>query len=239
MTWALLAAILLVAHTAETILGFGSTLIALALGVHLVPLEQLLTTLIMLGLVQSAWRIFRDHRHVAWRILGSMILPAAGAGLVAGMWFRDVADERLLRTILGGFVIAVAALELVLVVRGKRQTRPLPRAAGVPVLFGGGVFHGLFASGGPLIVYFSSRAIPDPVVFRSTLAVLWQVLNVVLITQLAVEGRITAGTLQTTATVLPGALAGIALGEHIRVNQRVFQILTYALLLFAGITLLT
>lgn len=239
MTLALLAAILLVAHTAETILGFGSTLIALALGVHLVPLDQLLTVLILLGLVQSSWRIFRDHVHVAWRTLGVVILPAAGLGLLTGMWFRDAADESLLRTILGAFVIAVAGLELVLVLRGKRNARPLPPAAGLPVLFGGGIFHGLFASGGPLIVYFASRAIPEPVVFRSTLAVLWQVLNLTLITQLGLDGRITADTLRMTGMVLPGALAGIVLGEFIRVNQRVFQIMTYALLLFAGITLLT
>lgn len=239
MTLALLAAILLVAHTAETILGFGSTIIALALGVHLLPLEQLLTVLIMLGMVQSSWRIFRDHRHVAWRTLGLTILPAAGLGLLTGMWFRDIADERLLRTVLGGFVVAVAGLELVLVLRGKRNASPLAPAAGLPVLFGGGVFHGLFASGGPLIVYFASRAIPEPAVFRSTLAVLWSVLGLTLIVQLGFEGRLTADAFRTVGTVLPAALAGIALGEHIRVNQRAFQILTYALLLFAGVTLLT
>lgn len=239
MTLALLAAILLVAHTAETILGFGSTIIALALGVHLLPLEQLLTVLIMLGMVQSSWRIFRDHRHVAWRTLALTILPAAGLGLLTGMWFRDVADELLLRKVLGGFVAGVAGLELVLVLRGKRSAGPLAPAAGMPVLFGGGVFHGLFASGGPLIVYFASRAIPEPVVFRSTLAVLWSVLGLTLVAQLGFEGRLTADALRMTATVLPGALAGIVLGEHIRVNQRAFQIMTYALLLFAGITLLT
>jgi hypothetical protein len=59
LTLFLLACILVLAHTAETILGFGSTLIALALGAYLLPLETLVPMLVILGLLQSIWLVGR------------------------------------------------------------------------------------------------------------------------------------------------------------------------------------
>ena len=45
----LLGCILVLAHSIETVLGFGSTLIALAFGIHLLPLETLVPMLVVLG----------------------------------------------------------------------------------------------------------------------------------------------------------------------------------------------
>lgn len=233
-----LAAVLIVAHTAETILGFGSTLIALSLGVHLFPLERLLAVLILLGLVQSTWILSRASKHIDWTLLRTRILPFAAIGLIAGIFLRDMASEALLKKILGGFVLLVASSELVLIARNRPRKPGVPLPSAAALLSGGGVFHGLFASGGPLIVYYASRAIGKPEVFRATLSMLWLVLNLVLTTQLAFEGRFTVQTAELGAAALPAALVGMFIGERIKVRERGFQALTYGLLLIAGIALL-
>lgn len=233
-----LAAILVVAHTAETILGFGSTLIALSLGVHLFPLEKLLSALVMFGLVQSVWILSRAWRHIDRTLLLTRILPFAAIGLAAGIFLRDVAGETLLKHILGGFVVAVAAVELVLLARNHPRKFGVPLHTAAPLLVGGGIFHGLFASGGPLIVYYSSRAIPRPEVFRATLSALWLVLNIVLIVQLGLQGRVTPEVTKIFGSALPGALTGMLIGSRIKLHARGFQALTYGLLLVAGISLL-
>jgi uncharacterized membrane protein YfcA len=238
LTIILLSLILVASHTAETVLGFGATLIALALGSLVVPLERLLAVLVMLGLVQSFWLIFRGIPHIQWKLLLVLVLPAAGLGTIAGAFFRDIADEQLLRLILGGFVVVVAVSELVLLTRQPHRVRSISHAVAAPLLFAGGIFHGLFASGGPLVVYVTSRKITDPRAFRATLAVLWTALNLGLITQMGLAGHVTANVLTMTAILLPAALLGIAIGERMRVNERTFQALTYGLLCFAGLTLL-
>ena len=237
LTWALLAFILLFAHTMETVLGFGATLIALALGVHLLPLEELLGILVFLALVQSTWLAGRYFRFIAWGTLGMLILPAAAVGTGLGMLSRDLAATGTLQVILGVFVIAISLMELSKL-RGDGLARPpLGPLVGYPVLLAGGIFHGLFASGGPLIVYYASRTLGSPAAFRATLAVLWLVLNVALLLQLVWTGAVTLNTTIATAFLLPAALAGIVLGSQLRPSEQVFRGLTYGLLLASGILL--
>jgi uncharacterized membrane protein YfcA len=233
-----LAVVLIVAHTAETILGFGSTLIALSLGVHLFPLERLLSVLVLMGLVQSVWILSRAHVHIHWRELRTRILPFAALGLVGGILLRDAASESLLKQVLGGFVLVVAVSELVLIARNRPRKLGVTLPVAAPLLTGGGIFHGLFASGGPLIVYYASRAIGRPEVFRATLSALWLVLNIVLTAQFAVAGRLSLDTATLFATALPAGLTGMFIGERIKVKDRAFQALTYGLLVVAAIALL-
>jgi uncharacterized protein len=236
-TWLLLGGVIILAHTLETILGFGATLIALALGVHLVPLEQLLIVLVVLGLVQSTWLITRGYRHIDWRTLLTMILPISTVGLIAGMLMRDWAGEAHLKIVLGLFVMAVAGVQLYRLRSGKPPQPPVPWK-GAAFLVGGGIFHGLFASGGPLIVYYATRVLPGAAVFRATLAVLWWILNAALFTQLASAGGFGTSAITLTSGLLLAAVIGILIGESIRVRERVFEVMTYGLLFMSGIVLL-
>ena len=237
MTWLLLGFVLLFAHTMETALGFGATLIALALGVHLLPLEELLGILVLLALVQSTWLATRFYRNIAWRTLGLLILPAAAVGTGLGMLSRGLAPTGTLQLVLGAFISFVSLVELIRMRQSAAAPPPLRRLLGYPVLLSGGVFQGLFASGGPLIVYYASRTLDSPASFRATLAILWLVLNVALLLQLVWTGMVNLNTTVATALLLPAALLGIALGSRLRPSERAFRLLIYSLLLAAGLLL--
>jgi len=238
MSLFLLGCILILAHTAETFLGFGATLIALALGVHLIPLETLVPVLVILALLQSLWLVVRWFRHIKWRVLLRQILPAAGIGIPIGIWGRGLADEAQLRMILGAFIVAVSSMELVSVFRRRTAREELRWYYRIPVLVAGGIFHGLFATGGPLIVYYASRQLKSQASFRATLSMLWLILNTVLLINFWMLGQIDFQTLEMTALVLPGLVVGILVGSFIHVRQLIFGAVTYALLLSNGLVLL-
>ncbi|MBM3172612.1 MAG: sulfite exporter TauE/SafE family protein [Chloroflexi bacterium] len=238
LTLFLLGCILVLAHTAETILGFGCTLIALALGVYLLPLETLVPMLVMLGLLQSIWLVSRWFRYIDWRTLLLQILPPAIVGMVIGILSRGVADESTLKMVLGAFIIVVSLAELAMIFIKRAPAGQLRWYYRLPLLIGGPIFHGLFATGGPPIVYYASRQFQRQESFRATLSMLWLFLNVGLIIGFLLGGQMDMEKLGMTAMVLPGLVIGIVVGSLIRVRELWFKILTYIILFFAGLFLL-
>ncbi len=234
----LLGCILVLAHTVETTLGFGSTLIALALGIHLLPLETLVPMLVVLGLLQSLWLVGRWFRHIDWKVLLLNILPLAAAGTAIGIFSREIAAENTLKAILGGFIIIVSLAELAVLFIRKTPSGELRWFFGLPLLIGGGIFHGLFATGGPPIVYYASRRLMTQQSFRATLSMLWLVLNTGLAITFLAGGQLDGNKAVMTAAVLPGLAAGVLLGSFIRVKEFWFKGLTYLFLFFTGFILL-
>jgi hypothetical protein len=220
----------------EATTGFGATVIALALGLHLYALGELLPVFVPLGLVLSAALALRGRAHVDRRLLLARILPAMGLGLGAGLVIFESAPHEALRRVFGGFVVALAGLELW---RGRRAgpaPHPLPRAASSAALLGAGVMHGLFSTGGPLLVWAVGRSVPDKRVFRATLSCVWLALGSALTLAYALGGRLDARSLTASGALVPVLGAAFAAGDwaHHRLDERLFRSAVSALLLAAG-----
>lgn len=232
--------IVAVAHAVETITGFGATIIALSVGAFFIPLDSLIVALVLMGWLQSLWLVARGFRHVEWKFLLYQVLPLCGIGFPLGILSFARVPQHQLKTALGVFVVAVAAMELVRLHREKVTSKELRFAARAGLLAAGGFFHGLFATGGPLVVYFASRAILDKTRFRSTLSALWLILNSVLIISYLITGRLGRDSTFLAASLLPALVVGIVAGEHFhsRVNEFAFRRLVQILLLLTGAFLL-
>ena len=98
--------------------------------------------------------------------------------------------------------------------------------------------QGVFASGGPLVVYAVSRFNLQKAVFRSTLSGLWLVTNVTLTISYILTGRFTMESLRFIGLLIPLILVGMALGErfHHRVNEHRFRVIVYVILIVAGLS---
>jgi uncharacterized membrane protein YfcA len=234
----LLVIIVALAHAVETTTGFGATVIALALGVHFVPLRELVVVLVILGWLQSAWLVARGRRSIQWRLLLARILPCAALGLGIGVMVRAVAATDVLRIVLGAFVVVVAVLELTRLVRGT-TARSAPRWLQLGLLTGGGVFHGLFASGGPLVVFALARAQLTKSEFRATLSLLWLSLNSVLLGTAVAFGELSTAITAMALTLLPGLVVGVVVGEllHHRVPEYTFRCAVQVVLVLTGVSL--
>lgn len=256
MSLALLALIVFAANIVETVLGFGSTLIAVSLAAHLFPIGTLLPVLVPVNVVLSLYLVVRHRRHVDWAVLGRTILPFTLTGLAAGLAVFTLAQSQALRLGYGAFVTAVAAGSLVAQWRYRPAAPEAGEAAGeaagahAPLrlfpgaaalcLLGSGFFQGLFASGGPLMVVYAGRQFTSKATFRSTLAVVWSILATGMIITYAWTGKLTAATLTWSAGLLPVLGLAIVVGEllHSRADERAFRRIVLVMLLAAGLSLM-
>jgi uncharacterized membrane protein YfcA len=229
-----LAACAFVAFSCEALAGFGGTVLALALGAELRPLGELLAIFIPANLVLSAAIVARNHDAIDWRLLARRIAPAMLAGLPAGLLLMRIAG-RALEPLFAAVVVALGVLEAV------RLSRPRTRRRGGPLLLWlAGVVHGAWGTGGPLVVFVTGGEVSDPRAFRATLAVLWLLLNAVLVAGFALDGRLSTQTLTSTLALLPVVALALGIGELLaaRLPDRPFRAVGAALLSAAGLLLL-
>lgn len=242
-TLGLFALVLCLSYGVQTITGFGSMLLAVTLGAQLMPIDRVLTLALPLSLLQTTYIVLRHWRSIQWRLLLARILPAMGLGMLVGFWVAAHAPDAGLKRALGALVFALAARELWRLVPrrgGVVQPRKLPAALVWGVMWMAGVIHGVFATGGPLLVYVTSRIGLDKHAFRATLTGVWLVLNSVLIARFAAAGRFNWEIGESVLWLAPAILVGIFLGEklHKRVNEERFRMAVYTLLLAASLVLL-
>ena len=240
-TFLLLAFIVLVSQTVSTVAGFGANIITLALGAHLYPLEFLVPVVVPLNLLLNLYLVASHHGDIDRKTLKYRMLPFMCSGLLLGLTFFFLTPSQELKWFFGIFVLVIAARELAGLLLQKQNycVQPLSLIKSALWLVSAGIIHGVYASGGPLLVYFASRQITDKSIFRSTLAALWLFLSIFLLVAYFWGGRVTPETLKITALLLPGLAAGVITGEylHMRIEQRTFRIFIFILLFFAGVSL--
>jgi hypothetical protein len=91
-------------------------------------------------------------RAVAWRVLLVEISPMVACGAAIGLALFHVPAKGALAFGFGVFVAGLAVMRLARVGGG-----PLSRVVRLGLLGLGGVAHGLFGTGGPMIVYVLGR----------------------------------------------------------------------------------
>ncbi len=229
--------------TLEAITGFGCTVMALPFVIALLGMHNGVIVLTVLAMLLAMYIAIRNFRSINWKqyaIIVLLMLP----GLFLGRRLQSLVDTKVLKMILAIFIMAVSGLRLLFMFlkKGKQEDkadRKVPWYSYLALL-GAGVVHGLFSSGGPLAIIYTTAAIKEKNQFRATLCLLWTTLNIVLIATYLIDGSITAEIGKTILWLLPFMLAGIVLGEVVakRVNDRIFTILVYICLLLTGIFML-
>lgn len=229
------------AYAVQTTIGMGATMLCVIVGAHLFPLHHVLALTVPLSVVQTSYITMRHHDGIDWRLLLGRILPLMGTGVVLGLWLGSDIDQPWLRTAFASLVLTLALLELRARLRTRdASSRPLPPPVAHGAMFAAGLVHGLFATGGPLLVYAIGRRGLDKHVFRSTLTAVWLSMNVFLCAGYAHIGRLDGATLTSSALLLPAVPLGVLVGErlHSKVDERRFQIAVFGALAIGALTLL-
>jgi uncharacterized protein len=239
-----LMAIVFLSNLTEACAGFGATILALIFGARYIAIEDLIPILVPLNLLLSLFIVVRYRNDIDRPTLFKRILPFTAIGMPIGIAIFQIAPSRVLKIAFGVVVVILGLFELTTAALARRkgvapERRSLPKAQGILFLLCGGVMQGLYASGGPFVVYFASREIKDKKKFRTTLALLWLVLNLVLTGSLIFSGKMNRFTLQYSLYLLPAVLLGMFTGiqVHNRVSESTFKQLVYALLVVAGASL--
>jgi hypothetical protein len=234
-----LALIVLISYTTQAMSGFGSTILALTLGIHLYPINVLLPALVPLDMIVNLYIVARHYRHINRPHLFRSILPAMGIGVAAGIVAFQYIEGDLLKKLFGVLVILLSIRELFRLLRNRQEKIILSNLKATGFVVAAGVVHGIYASGGPLLIYAVSKLNFSKSVFRSTLGAVWLIFSVILTASYVITGKLTAHSIKLILMLLPVILIGILLGEwlHHRIDEYRFKIFVFGVLLFAGLSI--
>ncbi|HQY28846.1 MAG TPA: sulfite exporter TauE/SafE family protein [Burkholderiaceae bacterium] len=223
------------AYTVVGLTGFGASMVAMPMLVHLLPLRLALPMMLIYDLVGGVAIGVRNRRSVDRREL-IRLLPFMLVGVVLGVTVLVKAPERVLLLLLGAFVLAFAGWSLLF----RPRQKPIAPGWAVPLGTVGGVFSALFGTGGPIYTIYLARRVPDKSRLRATISLL------LFLSALARLASFVAASLFSPpglplliATMLPCALAGMYLGTHLHHRlpaHRVVQAV-WAILIVGGATL--
>ena len=246
--------IILIANIIQGITGFAGTILAMPFSLMLVGYDTAKPVLNVLGLLSGIYVFAGNRRSVNWKELKKIVLIMA-VGIFAGMGIKALlaGREAVLYLALGVFVILLA-------LDGLYQRLLLPRLHGrkkdenqeregkgagtklleLTLLGGAGIAHGIFVSGGPLLIGYLTGRIRDKTVFRATISTVWIILNTIILAGDIRSGLWTPETLRSFVIAVPFLLGGMFIGGKLYqiMSQKVFMILTYILLLISGVSLL-
>ena len=236
----LVALVVFLTHFQQGITGFGCTMLALPFITLLLGLQTAVPMLVMVGWLVAMTIVVESWRQIVWREFAWITVPV-GLAMPIGIWLASALPVKGLKLALAAFAVLVGIEGLIKQYRQAQPARSSARVRWAASLFLplGGVLHGAFGSGGPLVIIYATRAIADKTLFRVTLCLLWTALNAILIGQWVCRGTLTPHIWKATAFSAPFALIGVALGNriHYRTDVVVFRKLVYSVLIASGLVL--
>lgn len=239
---AVLAAIVFVAFTIHAVTGFASMIAALVVGGLFFDLAVIRPPLVALTIPLNLWFVMRGYRDLAWRVLLRHVLPWMGAGALVGFQLSDAVQGSLLRRAFGVFVVAVAGRELFRAWKAsQRSGAPEEFSARPPTLWllAAGLIHGIYATGGPPLVYALSKTEMRKSQLRATLCAIWLVLNVGLAVGYVARGEIGHDGWIAALAMLPAMVGAVVAGSWIHglIDSGRFRVLVHVVLIGAALGL--
>jgi len=224
--------IIFAAHFVAGVTGFGSGLLGLPLLALLVSLDVGKQSLFVLSTALYIYIVARWHEHINWKQLIIMML-IGGLGMPLGLYLARVVEPKHAILALGVFVGLVGLRNLLF----PKLNRAMPRWIALVLLFIGGIVHGAFTTGGPLLIVYADQTIKHKSTFRSTLSLLWLALNLMLFVGWTWKHSWAAATPKLTLIGLPFLVAGLAAGEyaHHRIDERGFRRAVSVTLVIIGV----
>lgn len=227
---AVVACVVLVSASVQTLTGFGFALLAVPLLALVMPAESAVVISASLGLLTSAGLAVKERAH-GDRVAIRRMLGGAAIGAPLGIIVLGLVTGRQLRFLLAGVIFSF----LLVTLRGWALRKD---SAGVEI--GAGVVSGvlnttLSTNGPPLVMALQARHLP-PSQFRGTLAPVVAATGVLTVVLFAVTGRYDTEVWQSLAVALPALGLGYLIGarQHHRFEPVAFRRLVLVLLAITG-----
>ena len=234
MSLVFLALCVLGAFAIQAMTGFGSIVLALTFGALVFDIKTLVPLLVVLNILMTIPMAWINRRHIETQLLLKRILPFMLFGLLAGILLSPLINEIWAKLIFATLIIWIS-LRSLFTSSGASQSTTSRNIT----ISAAGIVHGIFASGGPLLVYALARSEINKQAFRATLLTLWATLNVALAFWFLWQGKLVDQSMNILI-LTPCVFAGAWLGNilHHKVNEKLFLKVVFSLLLVVGLLLL-
>lgn len=227
--------VLFVANVIQAITGFAGTVLAMPPSIYLLGMDNAKVVLNVMALLSGLMIAVMSYHHMNKKEV-IKICACMVAGMAIGIQIcKTVPSEQILLIIYGVIILLIAGKNLLC-----HRQRTLPKALLLVILLLAGVIHGMFVSGGALLVVYAAQVLKEKEEFRATLAPVWVVLNSILLVSQVRQGVFTEGNIRLILISIIPLFMATWLGKKLvkKVSQKVFLNLTYVLLLVSGLSLI-
>ena len=239
--------VILLSNIIQGITGFAGTILAMPFSIQLVGMDTAVPVLNVLGLLSGIYVFAGNRKHVDKGVL-LQVLKVMGVGVLLGLITRHFLSgkPKLLYFILGAIVLGISVHGLFSKLRGsgiiasaRTEAKKEHGFLMFLLLFAAGIVHGMFVCGGPLLIGYLTKKLPEKAAFRATISTTWIFLNGLILVSQIIQGMWSIELVKTTAISLPFLFGGMFTGGLLykRMSQSFFVILTYVLLFIAGLSL--
>ena len=218
--------IIFLTNVIQGITGFAGTILAMPPSLILVGYDVAKPILNVLGILAGVYVFVTQWKHVDWKQLKKVVIVMA-IGIFGGFFLKNALAgyDAVLYKFLGIFVIFLA-IHGFYSIYGQRQrdTKEKSSWKSMLLLIGAGIVHGMFVSGGPLLIGYLSNEIKEKTSFRATISTVWIILNSMILVQDICAGMWNAGLVMTQCISIPFLIAGMAAGSVLvkRMSQEIF-----------------
>lgn len=218
----------------QALTGFAGTMLAMPPMSLLVGVPSAKAILNVMGLIACLWIAVKDPASINLRELFK-ITALMFLGMFVGLVLFQLAPLPILLNIYAILILLIALKKLFI-----KRDLVIPPHFLLFIIFIAGIIHGMFVSGGALLVVYAATALKDKAQFRATLAPVWVLLNSFLLFDHIRLGYFTSEVIRMTLLSIIPLIAAIWVGNKIynRINQKTFLQITYVLLLISGSLLL-
>ncbi|WP_309137652.1 sulfite exporter TauE/SafE family protein [Rossellomorea sp. SC111] len=232
-TFILFMAIILCASILQTSTGFGFSIMATPFLLLLYPPKEAIQINLILSLVISLALIVKIRRDIDFSFVKRFVIGSI-PGLFLGIVVFTLIDMSLLKIVIS-LVIILLTIFLIMNFRIRQSTGRDFLAGGLS----GVLTTSIGMPGPPLLLYFSGTGTRKEKLRGTTLAFYLFIYLVSLGIQVVVAGT-SLTVWESSLQALPAVAVGLVSGQALfsKINQKLFQIVTYILLLFTGIYLL-
>jgi uncharacterized membrane protein YfcA len=229
---AFVVAVILVAATAQTLVGFGFALISMPFLVVILDVQDAIVLTSLLSLTNTGIVAQQARRHVPWRTV-SWMLAGSLAGMPIGLAVLLLAPEDALRLAVGVSTIVLAAALGTGLRFGSASA-----GSELGVGFLSGVLNTSTSMNGPPVVLYLQSLRRPPDEFRAALAAFFFIVSALTLAAFVVTGVITAHAVALAGAGLPSVFLGSVIGHALlrRTHPELFRRLVFALLFAAAIS---
>lgn len=223
--------IILLTNGIQVITGFAGTLLAMPASIFLIGLDESKVILNLITLITCIFIAYKNRRHINYSVLKKVIIYM-GIGMILGMIICNIINIHILLYAYGIIIILIGIKNLFF----KKEIILKDKTVNL-ILILAGVIHGIFISGGSLLVVYMAYRLKNKDEFRATMSSIWIILNLLMLITQIYLGIINEKLIGITIIALIPATLGIIIGGEIskKINKSAFMKITYTLLLISGL----
>lgn len=230
----ILFAIVLLAASLQSSTGYGFSMIGTPILMMVYPAHTAIQINIILSIVLSALIIYRIRKEVDYKLLKRLIIGSI-PGIIIGIFIYLYLNIDWLKFLVG-MIILLVTLFIMFNVSINRSKRKDFTTGGIS----GTLTTSIGVPGPPLLLYFSGSHM-DMITLRSTTLAYYLFIFTVSLGMQVTFGGTELSIWRDALYAVPALIVGVLLGQFLfnRIEQRLFFIITYIILIVSGLYLMT